>query len=132
MYALHTAINPVIYSIIDRKFRRNIYYMLLKRRRRKSFTATTTTAINISPVHPMNVIRTPPAPTATCSPVPTILIDSGVDAGSSVGSMESQSVCTSSLLGSQCVSWTSSRIDGEEIYPSQITDDDINHLEIQQ
>ena len=55
-YAIHTSINPIIYSIIDRKFRRNVYYMLTKGKRRKSFT-TTATAIHCSPVHTQVMIE---------------------------------------------------------------------------
>eukprot|EP00111_Clytia_hemisphaerica_P021979 TCONS_00064614-protein len=55
-YAIHTSINPIIYSIIDRKFRRNVYYMLRKGRRRKSFT-TTATAVHFSPVHTQVMIE---------------------------------------------------------------------------
>ena len=56
LYALHTSINPIIYSIIDRKFRRNVYFMLRNGRRRKSFTTTTTANLHISPVHMQTVV----------------------------------------------------------------------------
>ena len=56
LYALHTSINPIIYSIIDRKFRRNVCFMLRNGRRRKSFTTTTTANLHISPVHMQTVV----------------------------------------------------------------------------
>jgi len=56
-YSLHTSINPLIYSIIDRKFRRNIFFLLRKGRRRKSFT-TTVTAVHGSPAHQLQTMET--------------------------------------------------------------------------
>ena len=49
-YALHATVNPILYSIIDRRFRRNVIYWIRHRQRRKSFH-TTVTAINCTPSH---------------------------------------------------------------------------------
>ena len=68
VYAVHTSINPIIYSIIDRKFRRNVYFMLRNGRRRKSFTTTATTAtIHFSPVHHMQTVVSRVDPEGACS-----------------------------------------------------------------
>ena len=61
-YSLHTSINPLIYSIIDRKFRKNVFFLLRKRRRCNSFT-TTVTAENTLQIYQLTTTEFNSGPT---------------------------------------------------------------------
>ena len=54
-YSLHASINPIIYSIIDPKFRKNVFSLLRKGRRRNSFT-TLVTAENPPQIYQLSTI----------------------------------------------------------------------------
>ena len=63
-YAVHTTVNPVIYSIIDRKFRKNVLFLIRFRKRRKTYN-TMVTGTNNSPIH-MKKIESPKTMLDTC------------------------------------------------------------------